>query len=713
MSLRMLLRLVPALVIVALSTGLVRAADPVPSLSSIPEDAAFYSSSLRLGEQMHRLLKSKAFATLRDLPAVKHALQHLHEEMEKPDSPLAHIAKAAHDPANKELMELVHDAVHEEIFVFGGANWAPFTKLLMEINSANQFAPAMAAIQGGNAQFAQFHALVKTLNAAGDRLQFPDTVIGFRIAKPDAAARQIARLESHLQKALANSPLKGRIKHAPVAGADALILDLDGTLVPWDKITADLDEESATEMKALVPKLKALRLSVGLLVKGDYLLLGMGPSLSSANAFGKGPSLATRSELKPLAQHADKPLIGVAYISAAVARAAATTPEDIDGLVTVAKDALDKAPFGDERKKAIEKDLRQLAKEISSTLPKPAAMFSCSFLTPRGQESYSYDFGPAPAVPGQTLTLAEHVGGSPLVAVLGVTGDPAPAYQWIVRWLKVLYGHGGAIVKEMFGDDAHTQFQGGMDMVRPFLERFDAITSKTLLPALGGGELAAAIDNKWSSANWYKDLNQGGQALPMLEIGLVRSVQNSAQVMQALHDYRELLNDILAKAREFGAPIPEGGIPAAESKTIGSATVYFWPIPPIGLDEQVLPNLGTAKNLVAKSLSLKQTERLLASNPLTTQGGLLETNRPLHSAAVADFAKFIGTVRPWLEKFALPALLEQIPENAPPGLKRDEIPPQVRKVLDVLQCLRGFRSVSYRDADANVTRTETVVEDLK
>ena len=74
------------------------AAEPPASLPSIPADASFYSASLRLGEQMDRLVASKAFATLRDLPAVKLAVEHLHAEMAKPDSPAGHIAKVLRDP---------------------------------------------------------------------------------------------------------------------------------------------------------------------------------------------------------------------------------------------------------------------------------------------------------------------------------------------------------------------------------------------------------------------------------------------------------------------------------------------------------------------------------------------------------------------------------------------------------------------------------------
>jgi hypothetical protein len=61
----------------------------------------------------------------------------------------------------------------------------------------------------------------------------------------------------------------------------------------------------------------------------------------------------------------------------------------------------------------------------------------------------------------------------------------------------------------------------------------------------------------------------------------------------------------------------------------------------------------------------------------------------------------------------LPAILEEVAETGPPGLARKDIPEQVRKVLDVLQCIRGVRSATYRDGDATVTHSEWIVEDLK
>jgi hypothetical protein len=689
------------------------AADPPASLSSIPADASFYSASLRLGEQMDRLMASKAFATLRDLPAVKFALEHLHTEMAKPDGPAGHIGKVLRDPANRELMELCHDAFRQEVFVFGGANFIEFAKLAAELNGA-RYAQVFAMLQGQNPQNAQLKAITHTLAQAGDKLQVPEFVVGFRITKAEAASNQIKRLESHLQAAFEKTPLKGRVQRATIGGADALTLTVDGSLIPWDQIPLDgLDDDSTADVKSLFKTLKPLKLALCMLVKDNFLLVTVGPTIKTAESFGRGPSLSTRSEMRPISKYADKPLIGVSYSSAALAAAVATTGEDLSNLVELAKTALNKSPLSADRKTAIEKDLKQLAAEVAAALPKPGGSFGCSFLTARGQETFSYDFGNASGNSGKELTIAEHLGGSPVAAIVGVNGDPTPAYQTLVRWLRVVYGHADAAILELLGEDYHKQFRGGIDMARPYLERFDKITATQLLPAVGAGELAVVLDAKWTSKNWFKGLDQGGTTLPFFELGAVRTVKDSEKVLQALEAYRVLANDVVAKARELGAPAPEGGIPPAESKKLPNGTAYYWPLPPLGLDQQIAPNLALSSKLSVKSLSLKHSERLLTPTPLSTLDGFLEPGRPLLAAAIVDLAAFNRAGRPWIEKFALPAILEGVPETGPPGLARKDIPEQVRKVLDVLQCVRGVRSASYRDGDATVTHSEWIVEDLK
>jgi hypothetical protein len=450
-----------------------------------------------------------------------------------------------------------------------------------------------------------------------------------------------------------------------------------------------------------------------MLVKGDFLLVTVGPTINTAESLGRGPSLTTRTEMRPLSKYADKPLIGVSYSSAALAAAVATTGEDLTNLVEELKGALNKSPLSADRKSAIEKDLKQLATEVAAALPKPGGSFGCTFLTSRGQETFSYEFGNASENSGKKLTITEHLGGSPVAAIVGVNHDPTPAYQRLVRWLRIVYGHADAIILELLGEDYHKQFRDGIDMVRPFLERFDKITATQMLPAIGAGELAVVLDAKWTSKNWFKNLDQGGTTLPFFELGAVRTVKDSGKVLQALEAYRMLANDVIAKAREIGAPAPVGSIPAADSQKLTNGTAYYWPLPPLGFDQQIVPNLSLSDKLSIKSLSLKHSERLLASTPLSTLDGVLDAGRPVLATALVDLAAMTRTARPWVEKFALPAILEGVPETGPPGLTRKDIPDQVGKLFDVLQCVRGVRSSTYRDGEATVTHSEWIVEDLK
>jgi hypothetical protein len=687
------------------------------SLKLAPADAAFYSSSLRLGEQMDRFLKSNAYAKLHALPAAKYAVDQLRKLAAQSDNPLGQINQFFRQPDNRELAELVHDFWKREVFVYGGANWAELVPLLQEVNAAQRFAPLMALLEGGDPgkrSRAQAHAILHTLNESADKIQVPDLVIGFRLSQAAPAVAQIKRLEGLLtQLADQHPPFKGRVKRQQVAGAKALTVALDGSMVPWDKIPWDDLEEEKGEFQKLRARLPKLTLTACLLVQGDYLLLAVGPSTATVEKFGRGPALASRPELKPLAKFADRPLIDIGYASQALAAAAATTGEDIEGLVEMAKAGLEKAPLTEQRRKLIEKDLQQLAKEITAALPKPGAGLSFTFLTERGQEGYSYNYAPAGPAAAGPLTVLDHLGGSPLVAAAGHTGDPTPGYREFVKWVKVFYGHAEAIIKESAPEGWQQKFQAFMEPLLPFFKRLDTITGTVLLPALGAGQSGFVLDAKWTSKNWFPGLDQGDKALPMLEVGCVRSVKDSAQVLRALTSYRELLNDVLARAREYGAPVSGEGVPKAEAKKVSAGTLYYWPLPPAGQDEQIQPNLGLSEQFQVVSLSLKHSERLLASNPLKDDVRRLAGGQAPASVAVVDFAGLIGAIRPWVEQFAVPAAVAQIPDDAPEGLKRDQIAEQVRTVFDVLQCFRTYVSATYREGDATVTHSETVIRDLR
>src|SRR5689334_17996548 len=104
---RLIGRLTVALGLAAALAGPARAAAPeqaAPSLAQVPADAAFYSASLRLGEQWEKFSKSNAFARLKALPAVQFALQQAQAEAQKPGNPAGLYFQLMRDPANQQLL---------------------------------------------------------------------------------------------------------------------------------------------------------------------------------------------------------------------------------------------------------------------------------------------------------------------------------------------------------------------------------------------------------------------------------------------------------------------------------------------------------------------------------------------------------------------------------------------------------------------------------
>jgi hypothetical protein len=709
-------RLAFALAVVVLSTP-ARAADPAPdsSLKLIPADASFYSTSLHLGEQMEVFLKSNAYAKLRALPAAKLAAQHIREAGGKPDNPFGQMMQMLKDPANAELAALLTDMPRQEIFIYGGPGWARLVPILLDANWAQQIAPLKALISGQDQNKAQARAMLQVFNDSADKIDFPEMVIGFKLSSAAPAIAQIKRLEVLLTQLVAkNAQLKGRVKRTKVAGADALTFSVDGSMVPLDQIPWSDIEEQESQFQKLRVRLKTLTLAVSLLVKDDYLLVTVGPHAGTAETLGRSPKLMDLPELAPVAKFADRKLVSIGYLSKALAAGSSTTGENFLGMLDTIKDGLDKVGLSERRRLAIEKDLKRLVTEFTAMLPKPGAAVAVSFHSDRGQESYVYNYGtnPGTATPAP-LTILDHLGGSPLIAVAGRDNDPTPGYRYLVTWLKIIHGHLDGAAKELAPEDLYRQFHDGMEMALPFLKKFDDITANQFMPAHGAGEAAFVIDAKWSSKKWFEGFDQMDKNLPMLEIGMVRSLADGAKLLKAFQAYRELVNEVMAKARELGAPIPEGDMPKPQSKKVAAGTAYFWPLPPFGQDDQVQPNVGLSDKLFAFSLSIKHTDRLMTKTPLTIDGGPLAENRPVLSGAMVNFAGFVKAIRPWIEQFALPMALEQMPDDAPPGVTKKELPAQVKTVLDVLGCLRTFTSVTYKEGDVTVTHSEMVIRDLK
>jgi hypothetical protein len=705
-----------ALVALALVVPPSRAADLDKldfSIKEIPEDAAYYNVWLRNKEQVDIVANSKAWAKLTSLPTLQQIWQIVQLQIQF--GPGAQFQAWYGDPANKELVALIGDLLSNEVFIYGGANSADFAEVVSQTIAAVRYGPAIAQLSGQGKGLTQdelvqaslFHALASNI----DRLQTPDLIIGFKLSNTKAAENQLKRLEDLAKAAADNEPkLKGRIKREKVAGGDFLTLSLDGTLIPWEELLAPLKdhEEKPGQHAALVKKLSALKQTLAIGVRNGYLLVALGQSTAPLTKLGQGKKLTDRPELQPLAKHADKRLTSVAYLSKAFNTQISANKRDVDGWMQMADEWIKNADLPADKKTRMKKDLADLAKDLKENIPEAGAVLSFGFLTKRGSESYHYDWGEHPAVDAsKPLTLLDHVGGSPIFAAVARTKYSPEAYPKLVKWLRTGWTYVDEFVVPQLDETQKEQYQKFMKVAAPLLKRLDETTGQLLLPSLADGQVGLVVDNKLSSKQWFVAMPASDKALPMLEPALVLGVSDAAKLEKAFGEYRSLANDVISTIRKIDPDnVPEFTIPPPQTRKLKAGTMYFYPLPEIGLEKKLLPNAGLTDKLAVLSISQEHTERLLAATPLKTDSGpLADSKRAMAGAMYLDWAGLMDTFYPWVN-FGV-----GIASGGDEDKQKDTMK-QVTDVFDILKCLRSYSSATYLDGRALVTHGETVWRDL-
>jgi hypothetical protein len=263
-------------------------------LALVPEDAAFVSATLRLREQIDRVVKSNAWAALLELPGVNRALASYEEQTTMPGSPLAMVATFLELPENAQAVEVLEDMVATDTFVYGEPSCIAFTKLLQRLQRSQQMAGLIAApgvdidVEFGDddedesdeedddedddrasgarrlrarpvafrvagdalaveeelsSEQLQKRLFIQTLADNIDLLVVPDLVWGFKTGKVEAARSQLKRIEVLAKlMAQANPDLAEAVSRRKVAGTEMVVFTFDGAQAPWD----DSERESSS-----------------------------------------------------------------------------------------------------------------------------------------------------------------------------------------------------------------------------------------------------------------------------------------------------------------------------------------------------------------------------------------------------------------------------------------------------------------------------------
>lgn len=679
----------------------------IPSLKEAPADAAYYSVLLRAREQFDLAANSKAWKKFSGLPGIQFAWQAMRLRVG------GQYDKFVEDPENQQLVDLAIDMVSAEVFSYGGANASDVAQLLTDVASALNYGPIMIQLQGNpkglDQQGMQMAAVMQALVRNIDLIKSPDTVIGFKLSKTEPAVAQIKRLEKLLTKvAEQKEELKGRVKRVKVADGDFLAITLEGKMLPLETVLDRLKEyeDKKGDYDAVLKKLKDLKLTFALGVRKGYLIFAAGETTAHLEKLGQGKSLAGRPEFAPLAKYADQRLTSINYLSKELHAKVGPSKKDIQNYLKLADTWTANSDLTPEQKSRLQKDLAAFAKEVEAYLPEAGAVLGFTFMTTRGKEGYVYDWTKNLQIDAsKPLMLLNHVGGSPLIAVVARGKSSPDEYAKFAKWVKMAHGWAEEIGLPKLSDEQKDQYKQVMTIVQPLLKRLDTATGKMLVPAVGT-EGAFVLDAKLTSKQWFPAMPQASKALPLLEPAVVININDPDLLVKAFTEYRAIANDLAKEVHKFKEEVPETPLPAPKTIKVKGGTLYSYPLPQDWGVEKVLPNFFVGDKIAGATISEEHSVRLLTPTPLKTDGGpLADPKKKLASASYVNWNGMIDLFVPWVEYgFDL----------APGGglFDKDDILKQVKGAFDSLKAFRSSTAATYEEDGAIVTHSETIIRDL-
>lgn len=691
------------------------------SLNLIPEDAAFYSSMLRNREQIEAIANSRAWAKLQAMPVVQMLRQKLESEMGTPGGQAGQVKAALENPQVQELLALLGDMFSNDVFIYGDHDMVDSLRLMQEVATAMRYGPLMLAISGQMKHLdedqVQAMLLMAVLAENVDRVKVPGMVLGFKVKNANRAVMHLGKLEAILGFALASQDpkLAEALTHAKVGDNDYLVLTLEGSMVPWDEVPLERLKNMELQpgsVDKLVEKLKSEKLVIAMGMRGDYLLVSIGSSTEPLAKLNQGGGLAGRSEMAPLAQFADRPLVSLNYASKDFMAAANGTERQIDDLLDFVEQILPSLELTAEQQARIRQDAQELGTTLKEKMSVVGAASQVGFLSDKGVETYGYDWTTRPWLDGsKPLGLMRHVGGTPLMAVVARGKVSIADYDLAVKWLKKAHGYFEQYGVPNMDSDDREEYEEVAKLVGPILGRFHETTRGKFLPALDG-QVGLVVDARLMSKRFLDTMPATAKAMPMVEPAILLGVQDVDLMRDALTDYWNIIHESWNAAAELNPEL--GEMPLPEPKTVDTPEgelFVFTPPEECPVDKQITPNVGLAKDVCVFTMTQAHSERLMKAMPLDDGGVMGNGDRPLAVAAVFHWAQLLRAGRPWIGLAVDSVVEEQLGPDAPEEMVKG-IHEQVDTVVDVLSVLRSITSESYFEDGVLVTHTLAEIHDL-
>ncbi len=709
-------------------------ADQATSLKLVPASAAYYSASLRMKEQYKAFLKSNAYDKLMQIQLVQLAKGQIEYQWAQPSFPVLQKIKGYLDSdEGQDAIAVVKEMFADEIFAYGGEDITKWFNLAVELSSIQQSARQEAAENEEPFDQVMKRRVFEYLESQEDDYEVPTIVVGFQVKDAEKAQQQLDVVHGRLRDLLDKKQpeIAARLKRDQIAGREFLTLQLDGSMIPWDKLQEQTDEDVTPEDFEKWQKLvKDKSVAVALGVVENHVLLSIGASTDHLEKLGKGPLLAENEAIKRLEKHAGERVVSIAYLSKVIADSMASPQKTVNDLTNSVGEALEEAEVDEELRQQLIEDIQSA--DLSKYMPSPGETSTISFLTERGYEGYQYQTGTNPMMDSsKPLDILNHVGGSPLLCIASRSKDTVEDYDAAVAWLKKVAVDVEKIVESKAKPEQWEQYQEHRDEIISLLKRLDKANREYLYPALAQADGALVIDASAESKQWTSHMPKSPKNLPMLEVGLVTSVSDTEQFKQGVNEYFAVAKEALVLAHEISPDdVPDVKLPKPEKLDVSDGKVFAYSFPEEwGIDTQVAPTTGITTNTAVLAAMPATAERLLKSTP-TTIDTSLDLKRPAALVTHVEIAKTIDRLRPWID-YGLGVAMGNIKKEKPADaddedFEEDEprepnpiafqmgfVMPQFYQFLDAASALRSVTSITYEEDGVWVTHSETYIKDLE
>ncbi len=678
----------------------------------LPADGAFYVSCQRNRQQVEAFLNSNAYQHLQQIGFVRKMIDEIKQE-----GPFQQFQMMRQNPAIGQAIQLVLDGLSNEIFFYGGQEYADVTGSLQELGMVMNTAQIQALFTGGNPERAQLKALMGFLKNLPDEANIPPTIIGFRVSQPQALAPMLDQLSQTAMGLSQQQPMfQGRVHRKKIGNGDYVYIDLDGSMIPWGDIQDEFPG-SDEDFNSLKSRLEKKTVSVAIGVYDNFVLLYFGANTDHLAKLGGSQSMASRPEFAKVKEVDDKPVTQLNFVNGDYLKKIADPKKQSQQLAGFVKTALESAPIDDDLRAELKRDLQKLLAKFEESLPKPGSSLYYCYLDGSGYTSASYNWGSMNLDASKPLDVLNHVGGNPLGFFAMRPEYDSSDYDTFAQIVERLIYYGDRIADSQLEGKEKELYTDLRDAIVPLLERLDKANREYLIPAYKGVDGAFVLDGKTSSKSWHAFMPPAEQPLPMIEFGIVDRINDAGKLKEGFGEYFAVAQEMLDKLHDisgkypdlFPSPIPQITIPQPQTREIADGTVYYYALPPqAALDPQIAPNAGINDRVVAVSLIPKFTKRLMEKKSLS--GEMAEfAGKKAGAAYYFNFAGFVDMLMPWADYAAM--FLGQTNISTGAGQAND-LMTQIKDTATFLKCFKSCRGITTKEGGVWVTRGKVLIQDL-